>query len=611
MLLVFLFPPAYIRGSSVLTVPTTFSTIQAALAVAQPGDTVRILQSYTSAGETFPVQLTTSDGVTITGETDTNGNPLTTVNIAQGTGIHTGFDIVKDNVIIQNLNIVDSSGSLNDISAVINAGTQSPPPGHDQYRGSGLQLNNVNIDMRAGSGFHASLGLQLFENNFVVDRVTIRGATQWGMGIDGGNNAIENSFISGLDFSGNPVTQIGIAFGKDVPLPGCQGPGPNDYTISGNTLIGFKSTGAASTGDGLNTCNPSRLTITANTITDAGGTAIDLANVQTGTISGNTINWINVGGSTGIGISPGSAVTISSNTLTGRTSPAKDVGKGIVLGTCVNCKVLENTLKNFHGSDALTLQMPAGTTTNSLIDSNTVTNNDGNGISYLGSDQSGTAVDQTVVSNNISTNNGQNGIIFVNVAGTGNAVSNNVVRSSNQGNAANQHGFNLQKLKGTLIYLNQAYDTVGSGAGFFIANSGSLTGGCNTGSNNGGGLLVQINVSPTFQNSCSSFDFRLYNSGSSSNLGGITVAHGSSGSITITAALVSSPAQTVTLSCSQANGSPLPSGVSCGSASGTPPFATTITVTVSSSVTPGYYTIKVAGTAGSLTRITLFTLRVT
>jgi hypothetical protein len=107
------------------------------------------------------------------------------------------------------------------------------------------------------------------------------------------------------------------------------------------------------------------------------------------------------------------------------------------------------------------------------------------------------------------------------------------------------------------------------------------------------------------------FDFRLYNSGSSSNLGGIAVAHRSSGSITITVSLVNGVAQTVTLSCNQANGSPLPSGVSCSSASGIPPFIATLTVTVSSSTTPGYYTIKVTGTAGSLTRITLFTLYVT
>ena len=107
------------------------------------------------------------------------------------------------------------------------------------------------------------------------------------------------------------------------------------------------------------------------------------------------------------------------------------------------------------------------------------------------------------------------------------------------------------------------------------------------------------------------FDFRLYNSGGSSNLGGITIARGSSGSVTITGSLVSGTAQTVTLSCSQANGSALPSGISCGSASGTPSFATSLTVRVSSSAPPGRYTIKVTGAAGSITRITLFTLNVT
>jgi len=107
-----------------------------------------------------------------------------------------------------------------------------------------------------------------------------------------------------------------------------------------------------------------------------------------------------------------------------------------------------------------------------------------------------------------------------------------------------------------------------------------------------------------------SFDFRLSNSEGSSNLGGISVARGSSGSITITVSLVNGPAEPVTLSCSSANG-PLPSGVSCSSASGTPPFTATVTVTVSSSTLPGYYTIKVIGAAGSLTRQTLFILLVT
>ena len=117
-------------------------------------------------------------------------------------------------------------------------------------------------------------------------------------------------------------------------------------------------------------------------------------------------------------------------------------------------------------------------------------------------------------------------------------------------------------------------------------------------------------VTANFGNSIS-FDFRLSNSGGSSNMGGVPVARGSSGSISVTVVLVNGPAQTVTLSCSQASGSPLPSGVSCSPASGTPPFTTTLTITVSSSTAPGYYTIKIIGTAGSLTRSTWFTLNVT
>jgi len=121
---------------------------------------------------------------------------------------------------------------------------------------------------------------------------------------------------------------------------------------------------------------------------------------------------------------------------------------------------------------------------------------------------------------------------------------------------------------------------------------------------NGAGTVTANFGSPV------SFDFRLSNSGASLNMGGVTVARGSSGPISVTVVLVNGPAQAVTLSCSQANGSPLPSGVSCSPASGTPPFTATVTVTVSSSALPGYYTIKLTGTAGGLTRQTLFMLHI-
>jgi len=109
-----------------------------------------------------------------------------------------------------------------------------------------------------------------------------------------------------------------------------------------------------------------------------------------------------------------------------------------------------------------------------------------------------------------------------------------------------------------------------------------------------------------------SFDYRLYNSGSSSNLGGISVVHGSSGSITISSTLVNGPTRTVTLSCDgTARGDPLPSGVTCSFSlpSGSPSFVSTLTILTSSSTPPGYYTLKVSGTL--LPRQTLFILLVT
>jgi len=123
-----------------------------------------------------------------------------------------------------------------------------------------------------------------------------------------------------------------------------------------------------------------------------------------------------------------------------------------------------------------------------------------------------------------------------------------------------------------------------------------------------GGSLAATGYSGVFT---IGFDYRLYNSGSTSNLGGITIVHGNSGSITITGNMAFGIAQSVTLSCSMANGSPLPAGVSCNPTSGTPPFSITLTVNTSASTPQGYYPIKVTGTAGSWTRITIFILQVT
>ena len=125
---------------------------------------------------------------------------------------------------------------------------------------------------------------------------------------------------------------------------------------------------------------------------------------------------------------------------------------------------------------------------------------------------------------------------------------------------------------------------------------------------NGAGTVIANFGNPV------SFDFRLSSSGSSSNLGGISVAHGNSGQITITVSLVNGPTQTVSLSCTGlANGSPLPSGVSCGfvPVSGSPPFSSTLTVTTSPSTPLGFYALKVIATAGGITRQTMVTLIVT
>jgi len=93
-----------------------------------------------------------------------------------------------------------------------------------------------------------------------------------------------------------------------------------------------------------------------------------------------------------------------------------------------------------------------------------------------------------------------------------------------------------------------------------------------------------------------------------SSSGGITVTVGSPGSNTITAAWIDGLTESVTLSCA----SGLPAGASCSfdPESGLPSFASTLTVSTTTSTPAGAYIVNVTGTSTSLSRSTAFTLSV-
>src|SRR5712691_11630022 len=95
-----------------------------------------------------------------------------------------------------------------------------------------------------------------------------------------------------------------------------------------------------------------------------------------------------------------------------------------------------------------------------------------------------------------------------------------------------------------------------------------------------------------------------------SNSGGITATQGMSGSNMITATLTGGATQSVTLSCS----SGLPSGASCAftpSATGSPTFSATLTISTLATTPTGMFTITVTGTPpGTTTVPTTFTLTV-
>ena len=475
-----------------------YTTIQAAINAANAHDTVQILSTYDSlsAGENFPVTLTTASYVAITGEVDSNGNPTTTVDISHSTKTppHDGFIVVTDGVTVSNLKIIDSSSATGDIQRAIASGTLAQGRSH----GLGLTIRNVAIDLRGTNGFHGGNGLDLITDNVLIDHDTVMGVTGSAISVDGYNFTMSNNQLNGMDASHTVRASYGIALGNDLPsTQACSGI-PHDYTITKNTITGFV--------DGIEFCNGQNNKITNNILSDISGKAIETSGTQTTTISGNTITWNYVAGIHGIGFSSNiyqscASDIISDNQILGRS--ANDVQQGIAVQDCTNMQILRNTMKNLGtgGNNALFYSWTsasAGTTTASVIDGNVVQYVNSNGIAYLGSDSGSTNVDSTIVRNNVVENIQENGIIVEYVKGTGGAITRNQVRSSNLGGSSN--GFNLQFLRGTLIDGNQAFATAGTGYGFFLANSQSLTGGCNLGSGNGGGLLFQTGVNPAFTN---------------------------------------------------------------------------------------------------------------
>src|SRR5439155_202724 len=145
--------------------------------------------------------------------------------------------------------------------------------------------------------------------------------------------------------------------------------------------------------------------------------------------------------------------------------------------------------------------------------------------------------------------------------------------------------------------------TIGSGATSTPTTIGYATGCSNTSAPDGTTCFTVVSASTstsipaigttgTFSTPPPSFDYSL------SNNGPVTITRGSSGTVTITAKLISGTAPSVTLSCVS---STLPVGVSCTSfnpASVTPTTAgaaSTLTISVSSTAIAGSFTFQVTG----------------
>ncbi len=488
--------PAAVQAASTFTVCPSgcdFSTIQAAVDASTAGDTVLVKPDYDSSGETFPIVPT--GGITVAG--DTAAGVLPTI-VYDGASGGDALIVLGSGTTVANLRITRTSPIP--VHRVVAATGTS---GHL----NGLTLSNVVIDFTPTAGTPTEIGFEVIGDNVTIQGSTVMGVSGNAIFVDGNGYTIADNTLVGL---GLPAGHLAIGFGDDIRAGNvaCAGK-PHDYTIRGNAISNFADGVVWCTGAGNNL-------IQNNSLVDMVGRAIETAGSQGTVIQGNVIGWAAVPGEHGIGLSPNSVQAcagnvISGNTITGR--PALDTPVAIVIQGCTNTQIVGNTVRNFSGRFAdtpfatigISLSQPGGLPTTTVIQGNVVQNGGTTGIGYFGSDPDATAVDHSLVLDNLVENHGANGIVFFNVRGSGSRVAGNTVRNSNMLRQPNTFGLNLQTLTGTVVEQNQAFDTKSSGgpssgAGFFLGFTANVTGSCNTGTGNEGGLLQQFNVAPPFAN---------------------------------------------------------------------------------------------------------------
>ena len=453
---------------------------------------VRSTYNAVAAGEVFPIfTLPVVDNLTITGEVNGGGAPVTTIAITPVASQPDGLIINTPHSTVRNLRFVPANGNF--LFRVI-ASADRVTFRHVNT----LTIDNVVIDWTGGN---AGNGLGLLADNVTIQNSTLRMINGNSISVDGDNYLIQNNTLTAIDANNVIRGALAIGFGADEKTSSqaiCSGP-PRGYAILDNVITGFV--------DGIQWCTGQDNQILGNRLTDISSRAIETSGSVRTTIGTfakpNIITYTVTGGTHGIGLTANSfqgcdGNIVEYNQVIGR--PARDLQRGIVMQNCTNSRLRYNTLRFFGAGNAIFYAMGAGLPTFSLIQGNTVQAGSANGIAYLGSDGGGTTVDRTQILDNIVEEHTLNGIIAQGIKAPGGAVVGNTVRAVNQSGQVNTHAFNLQNLQSVLIDRNTALATQAPGLGFFLANSLGLGGTCNTGVANGGGLLAQVGVSPAFTN---------------------------------------------------------------------------------------------------------------
>jgi len=207
--------PAVAAQRTVCPSGCNHTTIQAAINFftnSSGPNTVLVRSTYNAvtAGEVFPVYtLPVVDNLTITGEVNGSGAPISTIAITPNAGQPDGLIINTPHSTVRNLRLVPTNG--NSLFRVIAAADRST----GRHLNT-LSIQNVVIDWTGGV---AENGVGLLADNVLIENSTFRMITGNSISVDGDNYLVRNNTLTAIDAANVIRGTLAIGFGADEKVP--------------------------------------------------------------------------------------------------------------------------------------------------------------------------------------------------------------------------------------------------------------------------------------------------------------------------------------------------------------------------------------------------------